>query len=101
MASPAVLIPDVNVFVYAFRPDSSRHEEYKAWLEFALAGAEPVGISELVASGMARIVTNHRVYGEPDTATSARGPYGLISTLMAPPALDSEVAKASAASSRE
>ena len=55
---------DVNLFVYAHRPESPRHAAHRAWLAEVLGGIEPVGISELVLSGFLRIVTNHRVYRE-------------------------------------
>ena len=62
-----MLLPDVNVLVYAFRKDCERHDEYLAWLTKSLTGSEPVGISELVLSGFLRIVTNRRIYAEPWT----------------------------------
>jgi len=66
-----VLIADVNIYVYAFRRESPRHEEYREWLAEALAGAELIGISELVLSGFLRIVTNHRIFVEPSTPEAA------------------------------
>ncbi len=66
-----MLIPDVNVLVYAFRRESPRHKEYKAWLEHKLVGIEPVGLSELALSGFVRIVTNHRIFTEPETPETA------------------------------
>jgi uncharacterized protein len=60
-----MLLADVNVLVYAHRPESRQHEEYRAWLSAGLSGPEPFGVSELVLSGFLRIVTHHRVYIEP------------------------------------
>ncbi len=60
-----MLIPDVNVFVTAFRQDAVGHPGAASWLQSALAGQEPVGISGLVLSGFARIVTNHRIFRSP------------------------------------
>lgn len=60
-----MLLADVNVLIYAHRPESPRSEETAKWLAEALSGDEPFGISELVLSGFLRIVTNHRVYREP------------------------------------
>jgi uncharacterized protein len=60
-----MLIPDVNVLVYAHRPDSPRHPDARAWLTTSLTSGEPVGVSELVLSGFIRVVTNHRVFVEP------------------------------------
>jgi toxin-antitoxin system PIN domain toxin len=66
-----MLMLDVNVCVYAFRRESGGHEEYKAWLEQALSGPEPVGLPEQVLASMVRLVTNHRIYQEPSTPTAA------------------------------
>jgi len=60
-----VLIADVNIFVYAHRPESTRHAEYRDWLEAALTGQEPFGVSEAVLASVVRVVTHHRVYREP------------------------------------
>lgn len=60
-----MLLADVNVFVYAHRPESPRADEHRTWLEGALAADEPFGVSELVLSAFVRIVTHHRIYNEP------------------------------------
>jgi uncharacterized protein len=60
-----VLIADVNVFLYAHRLDSARHDEYRSWLERALVAREPFGVSESVLASFVRICTNHRVYRDP------------------------------------
>jgi len=56
---------DVNVLVYAHRPDAARHQEYADWLRGLLAGEEPYGVSDLVLSSFLRIVTNPRVFKQP------------------------------------
>ena len=66
-----MLIPDVNVLIYAFREDSERHQEYREWFEAKLTGYELVGLSELVLSGFLRIVTNHRAFKEPSRPAKA------------------------------
>jgi toxin-antitoxin system PIN domain toxin len=60
-----VLVPDVNILIYAHRPESARHSEYRDWLTARLTGDEPFGVSELVLSGFLRITTNARAYVEP------------------------------------
>jgi uncharacterized protein len=60
-----VIIPDVNVLVYAARDDAARHLEYRDWLLRALRGAESVGLSELVLSGVIRVLTHPRVFRPP------------------------------------
>jgi toxin-antitoxin system PIN domain toxin len=66
-----MLLPDVNVCVYAIRADSPGHEAYRAWLDNALTGDEPVGMSELVLSGVVRLITNHRVFRQPSSTREA------------------------------
>ena len=60
-----MIVPDVNVLVYAAREDAERHGEYRAWLERAFDGQEPVGVSELVLSGVVRVLTHPRVFDPP------------------------------------
>ena len=61
----------VNVLVYAFRSDTDRHDEYRAWLLERLSGPENVGVSELVLSGVVRVVTHPRVFRSPSTLDEA------------------------------
>lgn len=68
-----MLLADVNVLIYAHRPDSPEHRMANEWLTGALEGDEPVGVSELVLSGFLRVVTNHRVYREPSPVDVALG----------------------------
>lgn len=60
-----MLLPDVNVLVYAHRVESPDHERYAQWLRMLAGGLEPFGLSELGASGFVRIVTNPRIWDEP------------------------------------
>ena len=60
-----MILLDVNVLIYAHREDSERHSEYRVWLETALAGPEPCGISELVLTGCLRILTHPKVFVPP------------------------------------
>jgi toxin-antitoxin system PIN domain toxin len=66
-----VEIADVNVLLYAHRPESGRHDEYREWLEARLVAPEPFGVSELVLSAVIRISTNHRVYVAPTPPATA------------------------------
>ena len=66
-----MILCDVNVLVYAFRADAPRHPEYRAWLTGRLDGAEPVGVSDHVLSGVIRVVTHPRVFVHPSTAEDA------------------------------
>ncbi len=67
-----MLLLDVNVCVYATRKDSTPdHPRYRTWLEGVLVGDEPVGISELVLSGIVRLLTNHRIFRQPSSTAQA------------------------------
>jgi toxin-antitoxin system PIN domain toxin len=56
---------DVNVFVYALRPESPHHHRYRQWLDDARAADEPLGLASLVLSGFVRVVTHPRVFRDP------------------------------------
>lgn len=60
-----MLMPDVNVLVYAHRKDEVRHEAYARWLTHLIDRVEPFSLSVLVAIGFVRIVTNPRIYDDP------------------------------------
>jgi len=60
-----VVLPDVNVLVYAHREDARDHEDYRDWLEGVVDGPNAYGISDLVLSGFIRVVTSPRVFREP------------------------------------
>jgi toxin-antitoxin system PIN domain toxin len=63
-----MLLPDVNVLIYAHREDSTPdHPRYADWLTKLATGPEPFAISVLALSGLARITTNPRVFRRPST----------------------------------
>jgi len=66
-----VVLPDVNVLVYAHRDDADGHADYREWLERVINGDEAYGISELVLSGFIRIVTHPRVFRSPTAVAEA------------------------------
>jgi len=60
-----MLLPDVNVLVYAQREDLSVHGAAKSWLESALNSDEPVGLFAPTLASFLRIVTNQRIFKTP------------------------------------
>jgi len=68
-----VIAPDVNVLLYALREESERHVEYRAWLEAALNGAEPVALFEPILAAVLRIGTHPGVYRPPTPAATMNG----------------------------
>ena len=65
--------PDVNVLVNAFREDAAHHGRCRSWLAGALSGRERVGLSELVLSGVLRVLTHPRVFHPPTPIGAALG----------------------------
>ena len=66
-----MLMPDVNVLVFAHRQDEAWHEPYAGWLKQMIDGSEPFALSVLVAVGFLRIVTNGRIYENPTPLPTA------------------------------
>jgi toxin-antitoxin system PIN domain toxin len=60
-----VLLPDVNVLIYAHRSDYDDHEAYAGWLSALATGEARFGCSESVLSGFVRIVTNRKIFPTP------------------------------------
>jgi toxin-antitoxin system PIN domain toxin len=66
-----VVLPDVNVLVYAHRSDSAHHQACRKWLESVLAADEAYGMSELVLNGFVRVVTHPAVFNPPSPLRDA------------------------------
>lgn len=66
-----MLLADVNVLVNALVRESPDHERHRGWLSDRVAGDVDFGMSELVLSGVVRVVTNPRVYRTPLSTGSA------------------------------
>lgn len=60
-----MILPDVNVLVYAFAAAAPDHERYRDWLEEVLDSPEAWAYSELVLSGFVRVVTHPRIFDPP------------------------------------
>ncbi len=60
-----MILPDVNVLIYAFREDTPGHQQYRDWLRARVTGQEAFGLSELVLSGALRVLTHPRVLAPP------------------------------------
>jgi hypothetical protein len=60
-----MILPDVNVLVYAHRHDVPDHAHYRSWLEDAVASDAAFGVADIVLSGFLRVVTNPRIFSHP------------------------------------
>jgi uncharacterized protein len=69
------VIPDVNIIVAAYRADHVHHHAAGTWLTHArkecAAGVETLVLLPIVISGFLRLVTNRRVFPDPDTIEDA------------------------------
>ena len=77
-----MIVPDVNVLVYAHREDMDEHEPYREWLDSLVNSGPAYGMSELVLSSFVRIVTNGRIFQKP---TAIRDALASTAELLAPP----------------
>lgn len=66
-----MIVPDVNLLLYATNRDVPQHERALRWLTDLMRGDEPVGFSWFVLVGFVRIATNARVYRAPMTLAQA------------------------------
>jgi toxin-antitoxin system PIN domain toxin len=66
-----VIIPDINLLIYAYDSTSPWHEKAGKWWVSCLTGSMPVGISWVVALGFVRLWTNPRVFANPMTVDAA------------------------------
>lgn len=66
-----MILPDVNVLVYAYREDAPQHPVFREWLEEAINGNEAFGLSDLVLSGFLRVVTHPKVFSPPSPVEHA------------------------------
>lgn len=66
-----MILPDVNILVYAHREDAPNHTAYRDWLESRVNSDQAYGMADLVLSGFLRVVTHPRVFVRPSTLEQA------------------------------
>lgn len=66
-----MVLPDVNILVYAHREDSLHHAACLSWLENVVNGPESYGLSTLVLSGFVRVATHPKVFTRPSNLSDA------------------------------
>ena len=66
-----MIVPDVNILIYAYRGDLPQHPQSRAWLESVRTGPEPLGLSDQVLTSFLRLVTNRRIFAEPVSISDA------------------------------
>jgi toxin-antitoxin system PIN domain toxin len=68
-----VILPDVNLLLYAVDEAAPRHRRARAWMEEVLSGTEEVGFAWAVVLGFVRISTNPSVFEDSLEAADAFG----------------------------
>ncbi|MFN0302745.1 MAG: hypothetical protein ACKVQU_20615 [Burkholderiales bacterium] len=90
------MTPDVNVLVAGFRADHSHHETARTGLTKARRdcsqGSESLTLLSMVVTGFVRLVTNRRVFIDPDSVEDA---IAFIDTVLESPATRSRPHSAS------
>ncbi len=78
-------LPDVNIFVYAFRHDAAHHAISRAWLNKTVSNDSRFAVSKLTLAAFVQIVTNTRSYPK---ATSSSDAFAFCNNLLSQPHCD-------------
>jgi toxin-antitoxin system PIN domain toxin len=60
-----VIIPDVNILVYAYNKDAKHHTLAREWWEKTLSQRNPIGLPWVTILGFIRISTQRRIIERP------------------------------------
>jgi toxin-antitoxin system PIN domain toxin len=60
-----VIVPDVNLLIYAVNQDAPHHQRARTWLEQTLSGSETVGLPWLALVAFLRLTTHPRIFETP------------------------------------
>ena len=66
-----MILPDVNVLLYAFRSDARDHVSYRDWLEALVNEDAAYGMSPQVLCSVIRISSHPRIYARPSRREDA------------------------------
>jgi uncharacterized protein len=66
-----MILLDANILIYAHVSSFAQHEEVRDWLDAQLNGFAPVGIPWTSVTAFLRLVTNPRVFKDPEPMTDA------------------------------
>jgi uncharacterized protein len=68
-----MILPDVNVLIYAFREDLPQHALCRRWIAAVVSSDARFGLSPLVMGAVVRITTNPRAFSTPSAIEEAFG----------------------------
>jgi hypothetical protein len=66
-----MIVPDVNLLIYAYNRDAPHHADAKAWWEELLSSSDPVGLPWATTLGFIRLMTDRSVLVTPLPAKGA------------------------------
>ena len=66
-----MVLPDVNVLLYAFRTDAPNHEAYRDWLNGLISADTSFAVTDLTLSAFLRIATHPRIFDPPTPLSKA------------------------------
>ena len=66
-----MIVPDVNLLIYAVDDTSHHHERARDWWLGALRGTEPIGLPWATTLAFVRLTTNGRIFASPLLADQA------------------------------
>ena len=66
-----MIVPDINLLLYAYDSSSPYHAKASAWWQDCLSGSETMGLPAVVVFGFLRLSTNPRVFNSPMTPAEA------------------------------
>ena len=62
-----MILPDLNLLIYAFNRGAAQHVVARAWWEGVMNGDRPVGLPWAVSLGFVRLMTKRPVAAQPMT----------------------------------
>lgn len=66
-----MILPDLNLLVYAYNSDAPNHSAARSWWEAVLSDSRPVALPWAVSLGFLRLMTSRAILVEPLTAREA------------------------------
>lgn len=73
-----MIIPDINLLLYAYDSASPYHAKAVGWWQSCLSGTEPVGLLHVVVFGFVRIATSARAFSSPLTPSESGRPCAFL-----------------------
>lgn len=66
-----MILPDVNLLMYAYDSSAPNHEAAAEWWTVCMTGSEEVGLATVVIFGFVRLITNPKIFQNPLTVEEA------------------------------